>query len=218
MNDIHATNPYIGFDPAPYPSDLRGWDSQAPVFAEVIECVRPALIIEVGTWLGASAIHMADVSKMLGLATKIICVDTFLGSVEMWLFPNDSEHQADALRLQHGYPTLYYTFLANVVRAGHQDRIVPFPTTTLIAADYFATKGIQADLIYIDASHDERSARADIEAYWPLVRPGGILFGDDLPWPGVAAAVNDFAAQHGLEIGGNWRHWQLQKVGPKDHP
>ena len=52
-----------------------------------------------------------------------------------------------------------------------------------------------ADAIYIDAGHDYDHALADIQAYWDIVRPGGVMFGDDyhLNWIGVVRAVHDFA-------------------------
>lgn len=82
------------------------------------------------------------------------------------------------------------------------------------------------DYIYIDARHDYCAVQEDIEAYWPKVRPGGILAGHDYitapeamavlgqermeDWSrcedgreeprAVKGAVDDFAAKHGLEI------------------
>merc|ERR1712129_457956 len=49
------------------------------------------------------------------------------------------------------------------------------------------------DLVYIDAEHDYSSCRDDIIAWEPLVRPGGIIAGDDYgaASPGVSKAVHD---------------------------
>ena len=35
------------------------------------------------------------------------------------------------------------------------------------------------DFVYIDARHDFCAMMEDLEAYWPLVAPGGILAGHD---------------------------------------
>ena len=59
------------------------------------------------------------------------------------------------------------------------------------------------DFVYIDAAHDERSVMADLEAWYPLVRPGGILAGHDYcdaHRNGVIQAVNKFASNRGLEF------------------
>jgi len=56
------------------------------------------------------------------------------------------------------------------------------------------------DFAYIDALHDDASVRADLAAWFPKLRPGGILAGHDYPEPGVRAAVDAFAAAHGLTV------------------
>ena len=47
------------------------------------------------------------------------------------------------------------------------------------AAELFAANKTTFDFAYIDARHDYCGVTEDIEAYWPLVRPGGILAGHD---------------------------------------
>jgi hypothetical protein len=58
-------------------------------------------------------------------------------------------------------------------------------------------------MIYLDAAHSYQEVLADIRAFWPLVRPGGVLFGDDyeLLWPGVIRAVHEWGEQVGLNPG-----------------
>jgi len=58
----------------------------------------------------------------------------------------------------------------------------------------------ELDFAYIDALHDYASVRADLAAWFPKIRPGGILAGHDYPEPGVRAAVHEFAAAHGLTV------------------
>lgn len=65
------------------------------------------------------------------------------------------------------------------------------------------------DLVYIDAAHDYANVTADIDAWWPKVKAGGILSGHDYetkPDDGfwgpieVEAAVNDWARGLGLKV------------------
>ena len=115
---FYSVSPYEGFDPGSHPDDLSGSgvNPADPLFEEIIRKLSPGVIVEVGSWLGASAIHMAKIVKSLGLGTRIICVDTWLGSPEHFL--GSRPEWREKLRQQHGYPRLYYTFLANVVRQG----------------------------------------------------------------------------------------------------
>lgn len=178
---------YEGFQP--WPEKLKGWHGTDPIFMELINETQPKLIIEVGTWLGQSAINMANCLKALEIDAKIICVDTWLGAVEFIDKPRGSDWDLMPL---NGYPQVYYQFLSNVMHWGHEDIIIPFPQTSINAARYFQSKGIQADLIYIDGSHEFEDVEADIRFYWPLLSQEGIMFGDDFNssyWPGVVEGV-----------------------------
>ena len=209
MSRIHLISPYERFDDADYDTDLQGWGSTSPVFKSLIGEVRPSLIIEVGTWKGASAITMAGALKAHGIASAIICVDTWLGTFDAWEMPEIRE----SLALKHGYPTLYYQFLANVVKTGYSNIVIPLPSPSAVAFRWFRKVGVVADLIYIDADHDAESVYNDIRKYWQLLSPSGVLFGDDyLPeWPGVVRAVDVFSQKIGNKPQILGRKWILRK-------
>lgn len=204
---LHQTSPYDEFDAAAYPLDLTGWGSAHPAFVAALTQLRPKLIIEVGTWKGGSALYMAAIARKLELDCEIVCVDTFLGSHEHWLDPTLKRD----LAICNGRPQLYFQFLANVVKKGMQDLITPFPISSSAAAYFFAHHGIRADLIYIDAGHEYPEVRRDIELYWPLLRAGGALLGDDFSpkWPGVMQAVKEFAVAQGLTAQVSDQKWLL---------
>jgi hypothetical protein len=56
---------------------LWGWGSRAPVFRTLIELVNPKVILEIESFLGASALHMAEVTRSLNFDTVTICLDDF---------------------------------------------------------------------------------------------------------------------------------------------
>ncbi len=207
---IHAASPYADFPLADYPEDMAGWGSQSPAFDALLAERKPTRIIEVGTWKGGSAIHMATVARRLGLAPEIVCVDTWLGAVEFWTDQQDPERYL-ALRCRQGYPTVYYQFVANVLHRQCQDLITPFPQTSTIAALWFRRYGVTAELIYIDGSHEEDDVYADLVSYWDLVRPGGVLVGDDWNWDGVRLAATRFAREQGLGVTHLADKWYLEK-------
>ncbi len=208
---IHAVSPYQDFPLAEYPGDLQGWGSQSVAFDELLTRLKPARIIEVGTWKGGSAIHMAKVAHKLGICPEIICVDTWLGAVEFWTDQKDPDRYL-ALKCRNGYPSVYYQFVANVIHQECEDLITPFPQTATIAALWFRRYGVQAGLIYIDGSHEEDDVYADLVSYWDLVLPGGILAGDDWAWDGVRLAASRFAKEQGLKITHLADKWYLEKA------
>jgi predicted O-methyltransferase YrrM len=195
---LHEVSPYDGFDAEAWPDDVQGWGSESPVFLEVMAAVKPKLIVEVGSWKGASAIHMARLAESLRLDCRILCVDTWLGSAEHAL--GQRPEWRESLQARHGFPQLYYTFLANVVRAGQAARIVPLANTSDNAALILRAKGIVPGLVYVDGAHEEEAVYRDLRAYWNLLAEDGALIGDDFGWEGVRRAAERFAAEIGRAL------------------
>ena len=194
-----ADDPYAAFPIGDWDLDLQGWGSHHPLLGELIGLLEPKLIVEVGTWKGASAIEMAREARRRGLATEIVCIDTWLGSAGTAIRRDESFRD---LRHRHGYPQLYFQFLANVIGAGAADTIVPLPQTSANAAQILGELGIRPNLVYLDAAHDEDSVRRDLEVYFPLLEAPCALAGDDFVEgkPGLVRAVREFAADRGLEL------------------
>ena len=55
------------------------------------------------------------------------------------------------------------------------------------------------DFVFIDALHTYEAVKADMKAWWRVVRTDGFFCGHDYRWPGVGDAVNEFAAEKGLK-------------------
>jgi len=105
--------------------------------------------------------------------------------------------------------------------ADYEDKTTFHRTYSTEAATRFAN--FTLDFAYVDARHDYCGAMEDMNAYWPLLRPGGILAGHDFinnaenrkrqkhdDWGlcmdgtrnegAVRGAVTEFAMKHGLTI------------------
>lgn len=176
--------------------DLQGWASTEAVFKNLIDIVKPSLIIEVGSWKGASAVHMANLAKVHNPNVEIVCVDTWLGSVEHW------DQMSNTINFKHGRLDIYEQFLSNVVRKELQNTITPFPIDSSNAYEWFKKKGIKADLIYIDAGHEYAAVRADLIAYSEILKDGGYLLGDDFQHePVKVAAYDTFTKELVIEYG-----------------
>ncbi len=135
---------------------------------------------------------MASICKRLQLDTEIVCVDTWLGSQEHIV--NRTNGYYDSLRVKHGFPNLYFTFLANVVRAGMQEMITPFPIASESAAVVLKKMDVKAELVYIDAAHEYEPALRDMKMFWSFLTAGGIMICDDYGYSDVTQAACEFAA------------------------
>lgn len=169
--------------------NISGWGSQSIALQKAIDECNPKSIIEVGTWLGASALFMSSICE-----AEIICVDTFLASNEVLWRENQATDSIER------FDKIYEQFCVNITSQKMNDRIAPLPMTSSSAAELFQKEQITADLVYIDAGHREREVYADLQDYWPLTNK--ILVGDDYNpiWGGVISAADRFAYENQLHL------------------
>ena len=215
LNKIHGYDIYSKFIYKDYPIKFIGWNVNPSLYRKLINETQPKLIIELGSWYGASAICMGNTVKELGLSTKIVCIDTWLGSYEfIGLHEKDHERQ---LMPKFGYPNAYYQFLANVCHYNMQDIIIPFPQTIRLACKWIASQKILADLIYIDGNNDIFDVYNDINEAWKILEIQGTIFGDDYDnphWPAINLGLNKFCTENLIRptIFPKFpNHWSLNK-------
>jgi predicted O-methyltransferase YrrM len=86
-------------------------------------------------------------------------------------------------------------------------------SSVLGAAHVLHCLQLTADLIYIDGDHDYLPAKNDLTAFWPLLKPDGILFGDDYStnWPGVQLAVQELCETEKVKMTLNEVTWSIRK-------
>ena len=186
-------SPYEGFVADRYRPDDQGWNSDHVFLSDTLLRLRPRLVVEVGVWKGGSTICMANALRREGIDGVVLAIDTWLGSWEHW----QEDAWFPSLLCQNGYPTMYYTFLTNVVAKGAQGHVLPLPQDSANAAFVLGQRGLGAQVIHIDAGHDYEAVMSDLKRWWPLLEPGGVLIADDYDpdgkvWPTVRQAVDDF--------------------------
>jgi hypothetical protein len=104
--------------------------------------------------------------------------------------------------MNRGRSTLYDIFLRNIVACGVTEYVVPLPIDSINAAMVLTDLGVSVDMIHLDAAHDAMSVSMDLQAWWPLLRSGGVLIGDDYDpaFPGVVMAFDAFAERQGVVL------------------
>jgi predicted O-methyltransferase YrrM len=146
-------------------------------------------ILEVGSWVGASALTwLFALDQYAGGNGTVFCCD-------LW----EPYHPIDARRraliggvLPEGDPALamevaagagipFELFQYNVKIAGGGDRVVAIKAKSEAVLPSFADASF--DIVYIDGDHRMAAMKADLAQGMRLVRPGGILCGDDFDEP-----------------------------------
>jgi len=187
-------------DLAHFYQDLPGWFDWPDVYASVVEAL-PASgghVVEVGAWKGQSAAFLGVEIANSGKAIRADVVDTWQGSPE-------PQHQADP-DVQNG--RLYEVFLANIAPVAKHIHAVRMSSTE--AAALYPDASL--DVVFIDGEHTVAAVLADLQAWWPKVKAGGLLLGHDRDWPDVARGVKSFEAFCGVRVRPiSHRCWEFRK-------
>jgi predicted O-methyltransferase YrrM len=165
----------------------HGWFNHGPKVLALLEQHRPRVVVELGSWLGASAIAMArSVSRWGGTVT---CVDTWAGELN-----DDGGSPA-------GKPPLMLLSCARaMVESGVGASVRLIPSTTVEAAAQWQGP---IDFLYVDADHSEVGVWTDLAAWVRHVRRGGLIAGDDYDhprYPGVKLAWDAFEQVSGIML------------------
>lgn len=168
----------------------------------------------VGAEIGVFA---ADLSKRLlsNPDITLYMVDSWSGDGKDYVGDSGDWHAKLTQKKQDQY---YEKSKRRVEKFGDRARIIRKPSTEA-AKDI---KDSSLDFIFIDADHSYDGCRADIDAWWPKVRPGGLFGGHDYENSdyqkfGVSRAVNEFVRSQGLtlDLGGNFT-WFVIKPSQKE--
>lgn len=157
----------------------HGWlhADTAEGLAELLRDETITRVVEVGSWLGTSAKFICECMK--DRKAVLFCVDP-------WIFTDQTRPLAVCPE-----DIFYEQFLSNVLHWGLTKMIVPIRATSIEAATIHDDAPI--DLVYVDGHHSREAVASDILAWWPNLREGGIMCGDDYCWEGVAEGVADAA-------------------------
>ena len=116
--------------------------------------------VEVGTFNGTFANEILEKTKV----SKLTCVDPYVAYDDFKDAINDMDIEAIFAQAQR--------FLG-----GHGERVAFARDFSEPASRGFADGSL--DLVYIDGNHQSAYVTTDLKAWWPKVRTGGLVIGDD---------------------------------------
>lgn len=161
----------------------------------------PHFVVEVGSLHGHSAIQMATVLDYIHMPrVPILCIDPFTGDTNMWANYQQDKSVGGWVKIIDGRMTVFDQFMANVqfalTRTLSRHHILPLQATSTVGARWLESKGFLPDIIFLDSAHEEDETFLELTLYYRILKPGGILFGDDYGWPAVKRDVNRFVEEH----------------------
>lgn len=155
-----------------------------------------AVFVEVGSFLGQSTAAMGQFILDSGKKISFNAVDLF----EISDF-SDEPH-SKVIEAYGG--NFFEAFKNNLKNSNTENAVTIHKSTSIEASKTFLDRSIS--FLMIDASHAYQDVIDDIEAWFPKVKLGGIVSGDDYDFEEVKQAVNDICGS-AIQQYGNSTWW-----------
>lgn len=170
--------------------NIEGWFSYDYLYKHVAELAEDGdLFVEVGSFKGRSSAFLAVELINTGKKVRLDLVDTWAGSPE-----HQQGGECEVKEVVEG--TLFETFTNNMkpVEGFYNAKRM----TSLEAAATYEDNSI--DFIMIDGDHGYDAVKADILAFLPKMKDGGIMTGDDAFAEGVRRAAIETLGQYNVQF------------------
>ena len=173
----------------------------------IMHLIQPDTIgAEVGVWWGNTSYNFFMKNLKHLYLVDPWSVEPYKGSTEFeWDEYLSRYEKVTKSNTEEGFQEYYEKVYEDVMR-----RFDPYENVTVCrkTSDQFFEKfdGDKLDWIYLDGSHSYEGVQADLENSLKIVRPGGMILGDDYKWgqrfgkPGVTKAVKEFKEKHNFKI------------------
>lgn len=144
------------------------------VWDQLIPRIRPARILEVGSYEGASACYLiGQLAKDAGI--EIHCVDSWQGGVE---------HQSGGIDMAAVESRFRKNVQLAIDRVANKVELVVHKGTSDVCLSRLVADGRKNyfDFVYIDGSHQAPDVLCDAALGFKLLKVGGIMVFDDYLW------------------------------------
>ena len=186
--------------------DIPGWFSMHDAYMNLVKyCEDGDTIVEIGTFAGRGTRFLCDALELSGKHdVKVHGIDTFEGSGQ--------EHSGI------DFSTLYDDFMAKLDDHIQDGRLIVHKSRSdnQELLDSFENGSVFG--VIVDGAHTMEAVEDDIVNWWPKIKEGGMMFGDDIEWESVKQGTMRGFNKCGIESYGiltGDERWSAQVKGER---
>ncbi len=186
--------PKGNFKPLCYrPGGVGNWSGHLSFASDLIACVQPRLLVELGTHWGESYFGFCQAVAENNLPCLCYAVDTWVGEMHSGYY-DENVYSAVSAHNNANYAAFSY-----LLRTSFDEALAGFSDDTI-------------DILHIDGLHTYEAASHDFYSWLPKVKPGGIILIHDIAgrhdsfgiwklWDELADLGDRFAFTHSWGLG-----------------
>lgn len=168
------------------------WFGSYGIVPHLAQMIGAQNIVEIGVAYGYHADFI--LSNLPNI--KYVGIDPYLAGYDAEdIFCNDVQALFGEERAQVAMDRLFSTVSSNLEKFGSRATLIR--EKSWLGANQFDDGSL--DIVYIDGDHTYEAVVKDLAAWYPKVKKGGILCGDDIGWSGVKGAVDELFLRLGKE-------------------
>ena len=211
----HYKENYDIYNPHSY-KDVPGWINDAEdVYPEMVnEAQDGDHFVEIGTFLGQSTTYMAELIKKSKKKISFDTIDLY------WLIPHTINNYKDA-----GHPKSFYEYYSSIVKEWGLNiaDIIKHPMRNIGVDKYvnFITCDEQyayrlyednsIQFLWIDGDHGPNVVYNHLINFWPKLKRGGVIGGDDIEYQGVLDDIKRFTKDNNIEVTYSYNGFKIRK-------
>ena len=196
--------------------DIPGWVNDAEfIYEEVVKNAEDGdHFVEIGVLLGQSTTHMAELIKESGKDIKFDAIDIFWIIEETLQNYEQTNHPKQFLDYYNDVKNEWDMNIINIIK--HPMRILEVEQyVNLITCDEKYAHKIYKDdslkFVWIDGDHDADVVYNDLVNFWPKLKVGGVIAGDDIHYKEVLSDVEKFSTEYNVKVQYDYNSFKITK-------